>query len=175
MIRRPNLFRAPLCIGVVPQSGVLFLWEPHTVTLVDTTAWDVMTKTAQKTFIVSIPVCLRIFVSRRNHRPCLNSIEQDSTFFERFPLRCLNSLLTSISLTVETMQWTHPYTVGDLPTPCCAHTATLYDRKLLIYGGGLALPTLMPFTFDTTTRKWTRPNIASGHRPASTSPFRCFL
>jgi hypothetical protein len=65
------------------------------------------------------------------------------------------------------MQWTHPDTVGDIPPPCRAHTATLYDRKLLIFGGGLGSVYYdSVFVLDTTTRKWTRPNI-SGNRPAS--------
>lgn len=66
------------------------------------------------------------------------------------------------------MQWTHPDTVGDLPPPCRAHTATLYDRKLLVYGGGLgSIYYDAVYVLDTTTRKWTRPNILPGHRPAS--------
>ena len=57
------------------------------------------------------------------------------------------------------MQWTHPDTVGDIPPPCRAHTATLYDRKLLIYGGGLDLTYYdAVYVLDTTTRRWTRPN-----------------
>ena len=66
------------------------------------------------------------------------------------------------------MQWTHPDTVGDLPPPCRAHTATLYDRKLLIFGGGLGSVYYdAVYVLDTTTRRWTRPNIVSGNRPAS--------
>jgi N-acetylneuraminic acid mutarotase len=66
------------------------------------------------------------------------------------------------------MQWTHPDTVGDLPPPCRAHTATLYDRKLLIYGGGLgSIYYDAVYVLDTNTRRWTRPNIIPGHRPAS--------
>jgi len=66
------------------------------------------------------------------------------------------------------MQWTHPDTVGDLPPPCRAHTATLYDRKLLVYGGGLgSIYYDAVYVLDTTTRRWTRPNIQPGNRPAS--------
>lgn len=65
------------------------------------------------------------------------------------------------------MQWTHPDTVGDLPPPCRAHTATLYDRKLLIFGGGLGSVYYdAVYVLDTTTRRWIRPNIQSGKRPA---------
>ena len=66
------------------------------------------------------------------------------------------------------MQWTHPDITGDLPPPCRAHTATLYDRKLLIYGGVLGSTYHdSVYVLDTTARKWIRPNIASGPRPAS--------
>ena len=34
------------------------------------------------------------------------------------------------------MQWTHPEVVGDLPPKCRAHTATLVDRKIVVFGGG---------------------------------------
>ena len=65
------------------------------------------------------------------------------------------------------MQWTHPDTVGDLPPPCRAHTATLYDRKLLVFGGGLGSVYYdAVYVLDTTTRRWIRPNIQSGKRPA---------
>lgn len=68
----------------------------------------------------------------------------------------------------ETMQWTHPDTVGDLPPPCRAHTTTLYDRKLLIFGGGLASTYYdAVYLLDTTTRRWSRPNIAPGPSPAA--------
>lgn len=66
------------------------------------------------------------------------------------------------------MQWTHPDTVGDLPPPCRAHTTTLYDRKLLIFGGGLAsIYYDAVYLLDTTTRRWTRPNISPGPSPAA--------
>ncbi|KAF9480612.1 galactose oxidase [Pholiota conissans] len=68
----------------------------------------------------------------------------------------------------ETMQWTHPDTVGEQPPPCRAHTSTLYDRKLLIYGGGLASVYYdAVYVLDTTTRRWTKPKIAPGPRPAA--------
>ncbi|KAH9476812.1 Protein GLUTELIN PRECURSOR ACCUMULATION 3 [Psilocybe cubensis] len=66
----------------------------------------------------------------------------------------------------ETMQWSHPETVGDIPPPCRAHTATLCDKKLIIYGGGLGSTYYdAVYVLDTATRRWTRPHIAPGRRP----------
>ncbi|KAF8968725.1 hypothetical protein BDZ97DRAFT_1902785 [Flammula alnicola] len=68
----------------------------------------------------------------------------------------------------ETMQWTHPDTVGELPPPCRAHTSTLCDRKLIIYGGGLGSTYYdAVYVLDTTTRRWTRPKITAGPQPAA--------
>ncbi|TFK29105.1 galactose oxidase [Coprinopsis marcescibilis] len=67
----------------------------------------------------------------------------------------------------ETMQWTHPDTVGDVsPPPCRAHTATLVDRKIVIYGGGLGgIYYDTVFILDTTTRRWLQPPIHDGDQP----------
>ncbi|KAF8970571.1 hypothetical protein BDZ97DRAFT_1914469 [Flammula alnicola] len=68
----------------------------------------------------------------------------------------------------ETMQWTHPDTLGELPPPCRAHTSTLCDRKLIIYGGGLGSTYYdAVYVLDTTTRRWTRPKITAGPQPAA--------
>lgn len=55
------------------------------------------------------------------------------------------------------MQWSHPDTTGDTPPPCRAHTATLVDRKLFIFGGGQG-PTYYNTTFilDVNTRRWSK-------------------
>ncbi|KAF5361469.1 hypothetical protein D9758_006243 [Tetrapyrgos nigripes] len=67
---------------------------------------------------------------------------------------------------VETMQWTHPETVGDIPPPSRAHTATLVDRKIYIFGGGQSSSySDAVYILDTTTRRWTRPDI-QGEIPA---------
>ncbi|THV02672.1 galactose oxidase [Dendrothele bispora CBS 962.96] len=67
---------------------------------------------------------------------------------------------------VETMQWTHPETVGDIPSPSRAHTATLVDRKIYIFGGGQSANySSNVYVLDTTTRRWTRPEI-QGEIPA---------
>jgi len=63
---------------------------------------------------------------------------------------------------VETMQWSHPTTTGDLPPPSRAHTATLVDRKLYVFGGGQSASySDAVYILDTVTRKWTKP-IVSG-------------
>ncbi|KAG1744459.1 hypothetical protein EDB19DRAFT_1894578 [Suillus lakei] len=51
--------------------------------------------------------------------------------------------------------WSHPDTLGDVPPPCRAHTATLVDRKIVVFGGGQG-PVYYDSTyiFDTTTRSW---------------------
>ncbi|KAJ7584764.1 galactose oxidase [Mycena floridula] len=61
---------------------------------------------------------------------------------------------------VETMQWSHPETVGDLPPPSRAHTATLVDRKIVIYGGGQGTTYYdTVYIFDTVLRRWSHPVI----------------
>jgi hypothetical protein len=44
-------------------------------------------------------------------------------------------LILVISST-ETFQWSQPVLVGDIPPPCRAHTATLVDKRIFIFGGG---------------------------------------
>jgi hypothetical protein len=60
-----------------------------------------------------------------------------------------------VSRALDTMYWSHPDTLGDVPPPCRAHTATLVDRKIVIFGGGQG-PVYYDSTyiFDTTTRSW---------------------
>jgi len=66
------------------------------------------------------------------------------------------------------MQWSHPETHGDVPPPIRGHTATLFDRKqIIVYGGGDGTVYYdHVYVFDTTTHRWTRPQIAPGPRPA---------
>ncbi|KAJ4472122.1 galactose oxidase [Lentinula aciculospora] len=70
---------------------------------------------------------------------------------------------------VETMQWSHPTTVGDLPPPSRAHTATLVDRKIYVFGGGQAASySDAVYVLDTVTRKWTKPAISGVIRDPNT-------
>jgi hypothetical protein len=125
-----------------------------------------MTRTAQRTFIASIQV--------RHATPLFFNLSV-LVFYEPlhlknlfFVLRDCSHILSIDHNSTETMQWTHPDTVGDLPPPCRAHTSTLYDRKLLIYGGGLGSTYYdAVYVLDTTTRRWSRPKIAPGPRPAA--------
>lgn len=58
----------------------------------------------------------------------------------------------------ETMQWTHPEVVGDLPPKCRAHTATLVDRKIVVFGGGEDTHYFnWVHILDTATRTWITP------------------
>ncbi|KAH7869018.1 uncharacterized protein C8R40DRAFT_1177144 [Lentinula edodes] len=70
---------------------------------------------------------------------------------------------------VETMQWSHPITNGDLPPPSRAHTATLVDRKIYVFGGGQAASySDSVYILDTVTRKWTKPIISGAIRDPNT-------
>lgn len=55
------------------------------------------------------------------------------------------------------MEWLHPKTIGDIPPPCRAHTATLVDRRLVVFGGGEG-PVYRNdvYVLDTLTRCWTK-------------------
>ncbi|RDB15110.1 Tip elongation aberrant protein 1 [Hypsizygus marmoreus] len=67
---------------------------------------------------------------------------------------------------IETMQWTQRETTGEIPPPCRAHTATLVDRKLIVFGGGQGVTYYdKVYVLDTTSRNWTRPAI-TGPVPA---------
>lgn len=60
----------------------------------------------------------------------------------------------------ETMQWSHPKMMGEIPLPCRAHSATLVDRKIVFFGGG-AGPVYYDtvYVLDTITRRWKQPKI----------------
>ncbi|KAF7331156.1 Galactose oxidase [Mycena sanguinolenta] len=65
----------------------------------------------------------------------------------------------------ETMQWSRPETVGETPPPSRAHTATLVDRKIVVYGGGQGSTYYdTVYVLDTVTRRWSCPNVA-GQKP----------
>lgn len=77
------------------------------------------------------------------------------------------SILTESQL--ETMQWSHPITNGDIPPPSRAHTATLVDRKIYVFGGGQAASySDSVYILDTVTRKWTKPIISGAIRDPNT-------
>ncbi len=67
------------------------------------------------------------------------------------------------------MQWSNPATIGDLPPPCRAHTATLVDKKLVIFGGGEG-PVYYNevYVLDTVTRVWQHPTFGSPTSPPGT-------
>ncbi|KIO16508.1 hypothetical protein M407DRAFT_246966 [Tulasnella calospora MUT 4182] len=52
-----------------------------------------------------------------------------------------------------------------MPPPCRAHTATLVDRKIYVFGGGEG-PTYYNelYILDTLTHGWYKPNIPTPHR-----------
>lgn len=55
--------------------------------------------------------------------------------------------------------------LGSIPPPCRAHTATLVDRKIVVFGGGQG-PVYYDTTFilDTTTRRWFAPTFPTQSR-----------
>ncbi|KAJ3773979.1 hypothetical protein FB446DRAFT_730682 [Lentinula raphanica] len=70
---------------------------------------------------------------------------------------------------VETMQWSHPDTTGELPPPSRAHTATLVDRKIYVFGGGQSASySDAVYILDTVTRKWTKPAVSGAIRDPAT-------
>jgi Rab9 effector protein with kelch motifs len=52
--------------------------------------------------------------------------------------------------------------LGDTPPPCRAHTATLVDRKIVVFGGGQG-PVYYNtvYVLDTITRRWSNPQFPS--------------
>ncbi|KAF5393683.1 hypothetical protein D9757_000343 [Collybiopsis confluens] len=70
---------------------------------------------------------------------------------------------------VETMQWVHPNTTGELPPPSRAHTATLVDRKIYMFGGGQSASySDAVYILDTVTRKWIKPLVSGVVRDPNT-------
>ncbi|KIY48537.1 galactose oxidase [Fistulina hepatica ATCC 64428] len=68
----------------------------------------------------------------------------------------------------DTMQWTHPDVTGDIPPPSRAHTATLVDRKIVVFGGGQNSTYFNSVhILDTLTRRWTKP---VPHNPNAIAP-----
>ena len=114
--------------GTMPNHGM----RAHSVTLVDSVAW--------------------IF-GGCDERGCWKDLWLFNTG------ACLGSCPRVFSwLTedfLETMQWSHPDVQGDVPPPCRAHTATLVDRKIVIFGGGegpVYYDTV--YVLDTVHRRW---------------------
>jgi N-acetylneuraminic acid mutarotase len=67
----------------------------------------------------------------------------------------------------ESFQWSHPEMSGELPPPCRAHTSTLVDRKLVVYGGGQGAHYYSDvFVLDTLARRWARADFGGGTVPA---------
>ncbi|KIY51359.1 galactose oxidase [Fistulina hepatica ATCC 64428] len=68
----------------------------------------------------------------------------------------------------DTMQWTHPDVTGDIPPPSRAHTATLVDRKIVVFGGGQNSTYFNSVhILDILTRRWTKP---VPHNPNAIAP-----
>jgi len=58
------------------------------------------------------------------------------------------------------MYWSRPETQGDQPPPCCGHTATLVDSKIIIFGGGQGTVYYdSTYIFDTIRRSWFCPTF----------------
>lgn len=58
------------------------------------------------------------------------------------------------------MQWSRPDTTGDAPPPCRAHTATLADRRIIVFGGGRGTVYYNDiYVLDTITRRWSHPQF----------------
>ncbi|KAH7882189.1 hypothetical protein F5I97DRAFT_1817533 [Phlebopus sp. FC_14] len=72
---------------------------------------------------------------------------------------------------IDTMQWSHPEMLGDIPPPCRAHTATPADRKIVVFGGGQG-PVYYDTTYilDTTTRRWFAPTFPAQSQPQYPAP-----
>ncbi|CAG8606365.1 21548_t:CDS:2 [Rhizophagus irregularis] len=68
--------------------------------------------------------------------------------------------------THDTMYWNRARTIGDPPPICRAHSSTLVDKKLFIFGGGDG-PTYFNdlFIFDTDVLEWIKPKT-SGNIPS---------
>ncbi|CAG8481514.1 11474_t:CDS:2 [Scutellospora calospora] len=76
--------------------------------------------------------------------------------------------------THDTMYWSKPRTIGDPPPACRAHSSTLVDKRLFIFGGGDGPEYFNDlYVFDTDTLTWTKPktsgNIPSRRRAHTTA------
>ena len=59
------------------------------------------------------------------------------------------------------MEWMHPKTKGEFPLPSRAHTITLIDRRIVLFGGGEGAEYRNDvYVLDTLTRHWTKANFA---------------
>lgn len=64
------------------------------------------------------------------------------------------------------MQWSHPDTLGDSPPAFRAHTATLIDKKIVVYGGGLGHQYFDHiYILDVNAQRWSQPHILDGPQP----------
>lgn len=119
--------RAPV-YGVLPQHGV----RAHSVTLVDNVAW---------------------LFGGCDEKGCWRDIYLFNTG------ACVHHVYTCSAShrwrVAETMQWSHPQMLGDVPPPCRAHTATLVDRRIVVFGGGEGPAYYNDvYVLDTVSRRW---------------------
>jgi hypothetical protein len=74
------------------------------------------------------------------------------------------------------MQWSHPEMQGDLPSPCRAHAATLFGRKIVIIGGGEGASYYNSvYVFDILTGRWSRPTFTTGEVLRDARTRRCCI
>ena len=79
-----------------------------------------------------------------------------------FYLRIASDYMVLLCTFLDSMEWTKPNTIGETPPNCRAHTATAYEKKLYIFGGGAGNEYYQSlYILDTVTRRWTHPRFSS--------------
>lgn len=127
--------KAPV-YGYLPNRAM----RAHTVTLIDNLAWQ---------------------IGGCDHLQCSRDVLtfDTGTFCSPHSIRSRPLIHSHLQ---ETMQWSHPETIGDVPPPCRAHSATQVDRRIFIFGGGEG-PVYYNhlYVLDTLMRSWIKVNYAT--------------